>query len=301
MGKDKLVGNIMLIITTLIWGSAFVAQSVGMEHVGVFTFLAGRSLLACIVLAPAAMIMDKLSGKPASFWGTNEPIKIKKLLYSGALCGVLLMAASLSQQAGIAETTVGKAGFLTAMYIIIIPVAGLFFGKKLRFAVWVSVGLALIGMYLLCMNGESGISRGDLLVLLSALLFSGHITVIDKYAKGQDGVRLSFVQFMVLTIVSMVFMFIFEKPTLSAISGAVVPILYAGVLSSGVAYTLQILAQQRTDPVVASLLMSLEAVFATISGWLILGETLSLRELMGTALMFSAIILAQLPGKKKEK
>ncbi len=302
MKKEQLKGNLMLLTGALIWGSAFVAQSVGLDHLGPFSFNAIRSFIGFLVLIPAALLLDRAAGKKLSLFGTSDPAARKKLLAGGALCGIVLTCASLLQQVGIGMTTVGKAGFITSLYIIMIPLWGLFYGKKVGGLVWGAVGTAMAGMYLLCVDGAFSISSGDLFVLAAAVLFSVHIMLIDRFVGGEDGVdgvRLSCIQLFVAGVISSVLMLIFEKPTASAVLGAGIPLLYAGVLSSGVAYTLQILGQKRTGPVVGSMIMSLESVFAVLSGWLLLGEELTTRELLGCALVFGAIILAQLPQKSR--
>ena len=301
MNKEQIKGNLLLLLTALIWGSAFVAQSVGMEYVGIFTFSAARSFIAFLVLIPASLVSLRLSGQAGAFKGEAGRANRRLLLKSGLLCGLALAAASIVQQAGIAQTTVGKAGFITALYIIIIPVAGIFFGKRPRPLVWLAVAVALAGMYMLCITGELSVGAGDLLILLCSFLFAVHIMLVDRFAGQIDGVLLSCVQFFVAGCVGLALTLLFEEPSLSALAGASGSLLYAGVLSSGVAYTLQILGQKRTGPVAASIIMSLESVFAALSGWLLLGQTLSLRELLGCALMFAAIIMAQLPGRSPAK
>ncbi len=219
------------------------------------------------------------------------------LLIGGLCCGIALAVSSGFQQIGVANTTVGKAGFITALYIVIVPLLGIFLGKKVGALVWGGVGLAVIGMYLLCITEGFSISLGDLLVLICAVGFAVHILVIDHFSPKVDGVRMSCIQFFVCAVLSSIPMFIFETPSFSAILSAAMPILYTGVMSSGVAYTLQIVAQKDTDPTLASLLLSLESVFAVLAGWILLREGLSHRELLGCALVFAAVILAQWPKK----
>ena len=219
-------------------------------------------------------------------------------MLGGICCGVMLCIASNFQQFGISFTTVGKAGFITAMYILIVPILGLFMKKKVGIKVWLGVVLATIGLYMLCMTSESfSLSKGDFLVLICAGFFSLHILIIDYFSPKVDGVRMSCIQFFVCGVISTAIAFIFENPSFSAILSGWLPILYAGVLSCGVAYTLQIVGQKNMDPTVASLILSLESVFSVLAGWVILHQTLSVRELFGCVLMFLAIILAQLPEK----
>ena len=207
------------------------------------------------------------------------------------------MASNL-QQFGVKYTTVGKAGFITALYIVLVPIFGIFLKKKVGVKVWISVAISVVGLYLLCMTEKLSISKGDFLVLLCAIVFSIHILVIDHFSPLVDGVRMSCIQFWITGILSAIPMFLFEKPSLSAIFAAAVPLLYAGVMSSGVAYTLQIVAQKDADPTVASLILSLESVFSVLAGWAVLGQVMSMREICGCVLMFAAIILAQLPERK---
>lgn len=287
MKTGQMRNSLLLLLTAFIWGAAFVAQSVGGEAVGCFTFNGVRSLIGALVLLPVIWLMD-----------AKKKEDQKTLIMGGICCGVMLCIASNFQQFGISFTTVGKAGFITAMYILIVPILGLFMKKKPGLQVWLGVVLAVMGLYLLCMTSESfSLSKGDFLVLICAGFFSLHILIIDYFSPKVDGVRMSCIQFLVCGILSMVMAFIFETPEVSVILSGWLPILYAGVLSCGVAYTLQIVGQKNMDPTVASLILSLESVFSVLAGWLILNQTLSLRELSGCVLMFLAIILAQLPQK----
>ena len=299
MNSKTTRSNLLLLLASLIWGAAFVAQSVGMDFVGPFTFNGLRFLIGAIVLLPCIFIIDKQRGTHAGIWGTKNPAQRKTLLAGGFFCGLAMLVGSSLQQIGIAYTSVGKAGFITALYIVMVPVLGLFARKKVSMRVWCSVGLAVLGMYLLCINEGFSISKGDAIILLSAFFFSLHILIIDHFARKVDGVRLSCLQFFVCGAISLVPMFTFETPQIANIIGAWLPLLYAGVLSCGVAYTLQIIGQKHTSPAVASLILSLESVFAVLAGWVILGETLSPKELFGCLLVFVAIVLTQLPGRKK--
>lgn len=291
--------SLLLLLTALIWGVAFVAQSVGGDAVGSFTFNGVRSLIGSAVLLPVIYFLDSQKKRELG----EEKFQAEKgdqktLLTGGICCGIMLCIASNFQQFGISFTTVGKAGFITAMYILIVPVLGLFMKRKVGVKVWAGVVLATIGLYMLCMTSERlTLSKGDFLVLICAGFFSLHILIIDHFSPKVDGVRMSCIQFFVCGVISMIGAFWFEAPDLGAILAGWLPILYAGVLSCGVAYTLQIVGQKNMDPTVASLILSLESVFSVLAGWVILHQTLSIREMAGCVLMFLAIILAQLPEK----
>lgn len=293
---NHMKNNAMLLLTALIWGCAFVAQSVGMDYVGPFTFNAVRSLIGAAVLLPVIALMDRLEGKDKK--KAEKKGDTRTLILGGVCCGIALGVASSLQQIGIQYTTVGKAGFITAMYIVIVPLMGVFVGRKVRPVIGLCVVIAVAGLYFLCMKGGFSLGGGDLMVMICAVAFSVHILVIDYFSPLVDGVRMSAIQFLVAGLMCSVPMFLWEQPQPAVILSAWAPILYAGVLSCGVAYTLQILGQKGADPVVASLLLSLESVFSVLAGWVILGQALSARELFGCALMFGAIILAQLPERK---
>lgn len=303
MRKTQIRNSLLLLLTAVIWGVAFVAQSVGMDYVGAFTFNCVRSIIGGLVLIPCIIFLKNLKSKES---GEKMPLKeslhvTRVEVIGGICCGTALFAASNFQQFGISYTTVGKAGFITALYVVIVPILGLFFRKKVSFVVWISVVLSVIGLYLLCMTENSfALSFGDLLVLICAVLFSIHILVIDYFSPKGDGVVMSCIQFLVCGLLSGVMMLLFETPDLSSILAAKVPILYAGVMSCGVAYTLQIVGQKDMNPTVASLILCLESVVSALAGWLILHEALSARELAGCFLMFLAIVLAQLPVAQKE-
>ena len=292
-------GSIMLLITSLIWGTAFVAQSEGMNYVEPFTYNAMRTLLGGVVLIPVMILFrfsDKRNGKEKS------SCSLRNTVIGGICCGIALFIASSFQQAGIAQTTAGKAGFVTALYIVIVPMIGIFLHKKIPLRMWLFIAIALAGFWLLCIKQDVGISSGDLLVFFGAIAFAVHITVIDYFnQKNTDGILMSCIQFFTAGLLMLICMFIFEKPTIPNIMGAGGTILYAGILSCGVAYTLQILGQKHTNPTLATMLMSLESVFAALSGWLILGEKLSIKEFIGCVLIFAAVILAQLAGTDKLK
>ncbi len=307
MKTNKMKNSLLLLLTAAIWGVAFVAQSVGMDYVGPFTFNAVRFFLGGTVLLP--ILLHKAGKKEADVAlkerqavekGADATLKERQAgrrvtLIGGICCGCALCSASLLQQFGIQYTTVAKAGFITALYIIIVPILGLFFHKKVRGLVWVSVLLAVCGMYLLCIKESFSIGRGDFLVFLCAIVFSVHILIIDYFSPKADGVALSCIQFYTSAVICAVGMFLLETPSVHAILNGWAPILYAGVLSCGVAYTLQIIGQKGMDPTIASLILSLESVISLIAGWIILGQALNMKEIGGCILVFIAIILVQLP------
>ena len=292
-----LKNSLLLLLTATIWGVAFVAQSVGMDYVGGFTFNMARSLIGSAVLLPVIWFMGRNSSKKAE--ETQGSGSRKDLLWGGLACGILMCLASNFQQFGIKYITVGKAGFITACYIVLVPILGLFLKKKCSPFIWLAVAMSVAGLYLLCITDGFSIGKGDILVLICAVLFSFHILVIDYYSPKVDGVKLSCIQFLVCGILSGIPALIFEKPEMSAVLTAWQPILYAGVMSCGVAYTLQIIGQKNMNPTVASLILSLESCISVLAGWVILGQQLSTREIAGCVIMFAAIILAQLPQKEK--
>lgn len=310
MQKNSMKNTGMLFLAALIWGFAFVAQSAGMEYVGPFTFNAVRCIIGALVLVPVALIYkaeehEKENTDSTSVEETEKKTtwfsRNKTLLLGGISCGIFLGVATNLQQIGIMTTSVGKAGFLTALYIVLVPIAGLFFKKKCPATVWIGVVCSFAGLYLLCMTGGSfALATGDLLLLGCAVVFTGHILVIDYFAPKVNGVWMSCIQFFTAGIISAIPMIFTETPTWDSIFEAKLPILYAGVMSCGVAYTLQILGQKNYNPTIAVLILSLESCFSVLGGFLILNETLSARELWGCALMFAAIILAQLPGKRSK-
>ena len=297
-----LKNSLLLLLAAVIWGIAFVAQSVGMDYVGGFTFNAVRSLIGSAVLVPLILIpgqnnSDSFETSEAAASTTSGIQKRKDLIIGGISCGICLCLASNFQQFGIKYTTVGKAGFITACYIVIVPIIGLFLGKKCSKFIWAAVAMALIGLYLLCITDGFSIGKGDLLVLVCAFLFSIHILVIDHFSPKADGVKLSCIQFLTCGILSAIPALILEHPQVSSILAAWQPILYAGVMSCGVAYTLQVIGQKNMNPTVASLILSMESCISVLAGWIILGQQLSAKEILGCVIMFAAIILAQLPQK----
>lgn len=297
MKKLSIKSMILLVLTALIWGMAFVAQSVGMNYIGPFTFNCIRSIMGGLVLIPCILFFDKQEKGKAK---REKKEDSKTLLIGGICCGLALCIASNLQQIGIKYTTVGKAGFITALYIVLVPIFGIFLRKKVSGRVWFSVAIAVVGLYLLCITDEFRIGKGDFFVLLCALVFTIHILVIDYFSPKVNGIKLSCIQFLVAGLLSGVPMLISEKPSFSTILAAWAPLLYAGIMSCGVGYTLQIVAQKDAEPTIASLILSLESVFSVLAGWIILGQTLAGKEIMGCVLMFAAIILAQLPTRNQE-
>ena len=292
---------ILLFLTALIWGVAFVAQSVAMDYIGPYTFNAVRSLLGGIVLVPCVFLFGQkeksvIDEDPSKGTAIDRP---GDMITGGLLCGIMLFLSTTLQQVGIQYTTVAKAGFITALYIILVPILGIFLKKRVSVQIWISVVIAIIGLYLLCMKGSFYLGQGDFLVLLCSLCFALHILVIDHFTDKVNGVKLSCIQFFVSGLLSSILMFLFEAPAISAIFSAWLPIVYGGVFSSGIAYTLQIIGQKGTDPTIASLILSLESVVSVLAGWIILGQSLTPREILGCLLMFGAIILAQVAPVQK--
>lgn len=290
--KNKLRGSLALLIGTVIWGSAFIAQSVGMDYVGPFTFQTMRSVLAVPFLILVVFVMDRDHHNFIKKWFSPQ------LWKAGIPCGVALFVAAGLQQMGIVHTTAGKAGFITAMYIVLVPVLGVFLKKKPPFTVWISVALAVSGLYLLSCVGATQINIGDLYLLGCAFGYAVQITLVDRMAGDLDGLRLNCVQSFVCGILSGTVMLLTEEPVLTDIIACWIPLVYAGVFSLGIAFSLQIIGQKHLDPTPASLIMSLESVFAVLFGWLLLNERMSSYEIVGCVLVFSAVILSQIPVKK---
>lgn len=295
--KTKVRNSCLLFLTACIWGSSFVAQSVGMDYIGPYTFNCLRFLIGSLVLLPV-IFFSRHRKKDQKDRSKDRTLQKKEMLCGGIVCGVVLCIASTLQQIGIIYTTAGKAGFLTAMYIVLVPVLGLYLKRKAGLQLWISVGLALLGLYLLCMKGAFSLNGGDVLLILCAVGFSVHIMVVDYFSPKLDGMILSCIQFLVAGLISGIGMLLSEQFDWHMVLLAAKPILYSGVLSCGVGYTLQVIAQKGLNPTVASLLMSLESVVSVIAGFLVLHEVLSGRELLGCVFMFAAVILAQIPVKR---
>ena len=303
--RKSIRSGFLLFLAASIWGAAFVAQSVGMDYMGPATFNAARFWIGGAVLVPVLAFRAKTgpakTGAPESHAACprNTGGRVRPAA-GGICCGLALCVASLLQQIGLQETAVGKAGFLTTLYIVIVPLMGIFLGKRAGLKVWMAAAIALAGMYLLCLSGNANaafaISRGDAFVLGGAVLFSVHILVVDHFSPGTDSVALSCIQFFTSGAICTILALLTETPSLSALAAGAIPVLYAGVLSCGVAYTLQVVGQKNVEPAAASLILSLESVVSVLAGWAILGQRLSGRELAGCALVFAAVILVQLPS-----
>lgn len=308
MDRKQLTGNLLLLTTSIIWGSAFVAQRVGMDFVSPLTFNWTRFVLAALVLIPVVYFMDQASKKQAPGSGSEDEVltpaerKQQKgiLIKASITCGCVLFAASIFQQIGLVSTSAGKTGFITALYIVLVPLFSVVLKHRPKLKSWIGVGIGTIGLYFLCITSAFTIAPGDLIVLIGAGFWAMHILVIDYFlTKVSDPVRMSMYQFAVVAGISFIGSLIFEGISLSAIIDGAIPILYAGILSGGVGFTFQILGQKHTNPTVASLILSMEAVFAAIFGFLLLNEMMTAREIAGCLLMFVAIIISQLPDRKK--
>ena len=294
--KKQLRGCIFLLLATVIWGSAFVSQSIGMDHIDPFTFQAVRCFLAVMGLIPVIMISDRFKKDGLNFLKRWADTKLWK---AGLLCGIPLFLACNLQQVGLVDTDAGKSGFLTAMYIVIVPIFGIFLKKKPTIMIPISVALAVSGLYCLSCVGVTQISLGDLLTLCCAFMFATQIILVDKFAQDIDPLRLNAIQALVCAVLSSVVMIFLEAPTWSGIAACWLPLAHAGFLSMGAAYSLQILGQKDLEPTAASLIMSLESVFAVVFGAMILKETMTLWETVGCVLVFIAVILSQIPVKQK--
>ena len=296
--KSSLIGALMLTTCAIVWGSSFVAQSAGAEFVGPFTFISLRSLLGALTLLPLALFRTARRKNAAGFSGEKRKTERKTLLRGGLVCGVVLSVASTLQQFGIDRGTAsGKAGFITALYILLVPLFSVALKKRIRPIIWPCVAVSLLGLYLLCVKDNS-VQFSDFYILACAVMYAVHILVIDRVSPHVDGVALSCVQFFIAGVLTAVPMLLFESASPDLLKSAAFSIAYSGVMSSGVAFTLQILGQQRVEPTVASMLMSLESVFAMLTGMVVLHEIPTLRETVGCVLMFAAILVAQLPEKK---
>ncbi|HZK33127.1 MAG TPA: DMT family transporter [Tissierellaceae bacterium] len=297
----KMRGNLMLLFTAFIWGASFVAQISGTKEIGTFTFNFSRNIVASLSLFILIQLWPYIMKTPMK----KETDKIKKYtIMGGVACGVVLTFAMSFQQLGLTgpnATTAGKAGFITALYIVLVPLTGIFIGKRISIKTWACVFLATIGLYLLSIKQGFSIQSGDLLVLVSAFFYALHILIIDYFSPKSNGVKLSMIQFIIAAFLSGVIMLLVEDVVWKDVFDSVIPILYAGMITSGVGFTLQIIAQKDTEPTMASLILSLESVFAVLAGAIILGERLSSREAIGATIMFIAIVLAQIPSTKIKK
>lgn len=291
MTKTQLKANTLLLLTAAIWGLAFVAQKVGAEHVGAFTFNGIRFALGSISLVPLILFFNKKKGKLDE---NSYESSLKPTIKAGIIAGCALFIATSLQQMGVMGTTAGKAGFITGLYMVIVPLLGLFLKQKVNKSTWIGIVIAVIGLYLLSINEDFSISKGDLLVLIGTVGWAVHILLIDSFTKKIDPIKLSSIQFATCSILSLVMAIIFEDINMVDISAAIVPILYGGLLSVGVAYTLQVVAQKNAKPSHAAILLSMESVFGAIGGAMFLGERIGTRGLVGCALIFIAIIISQL-------
>lgn len=298
--SKKMKGNILLLLTAFIWGSAFVAQKAGMDYIQPFTFNGIRCLIGAAILIPVIIIFAKDDPISEDASEADKKAYKKTLLLSGLCCGLIIFTASSLQQYGLLYTTAGKSGFITALYVVLTPICGLFLKKRIRPITWICVIMALFGLYLLCFKAGEPLNLGDIITFISALAFTMHILVIDYFSPKVNAVKMSCLQFLVAGIISIPTALIFEDIVWSNVFQCWLPILYAGVLSCGVAYTLQIIAQKDTDPMVTSLLMSMESVFAVVAGAIVLHEMMTFKELLGCAIMLAAIIIVQLPSKKED-
>lgn len=301
--NKRVLGNILLILTAIIWGSAFVSQRMGTDGTPPMTFTASRTVLSAVFVGVLSLFYAKKDkAKTASMSPEERAIHRKHTLLGGLFTGLFLGSATIFQQIGIAYTTAGKAGFITAMYILVVPIINIFiFKNKSQAKVWIAVFMGVVGMYLLCVTEDFTLTHGDFMVLVCALLFTGHILSCDHFAPKANPILMSEIQFIVAAVMATVGALLFETPSVDAIMKSALPILYCGILSGGVGYTLQIIAQRYTEPTTASLLMSSEAVFAVLSGAIILGERMSLKEGIGCVILFAAIILIQIPIPTKQK
>lgn len=291
--------TVLPVLAALIWGMAFSAQSIAADYIQPLTF----NFYRCVIAFFSLWVVDLAASKATP--GRKHMLQLnkrqwKRLLLGGGLCGVAIALGTNLQQLGLADTSPGKAGFITAMYIVIVPVLGLFQKKKVTPLLWTSVAIAVAGLYFLCVTESFTVVLSDLYVLICAVMFAVHILIIDYFSTELDGIQMSCIQFLTAGIIAFVGMLLWEQPSLAAIGQCVIPILYTAVLSSAVGYTLQIIAQKDANPTVVSLLLSLESVFAAVGGALLLNEQMGPRELLGCGLMMVAVVLAQLPVANRQ-
>ena len=298
MKNKQMFGNLLLILGAFVWGMAFAFQRAGMESIEPITFTSARMALAALAAGSAALFLRKRAPETES--PAQAKARRRATIFGGIVCGLFLTAASIYQQTGIVTTSAGKAGFITALYILLVPLLNLIlFRQRCGLHVWIAIAIGVAGMYLLCMKEDFTLARGDIQLCICALLFSGQILACSFYSRRGDPVCIAAIQLLTVAVISGVLAFIMEEPSWDKLRAAAIPILYCGIMSGGVGYTLQMIAQRYTDPTVASLLMSLESVFAVLGGALLLHERMSGRELLGCAIMFVAIILVQIPMPNK--
>ena len=299
--NKNLKGSLILLLCAMIWGFAFSAQDMAAEHVPVFTVGAVRSLIATIFLAAVIVAIDKATGNGRFLFSRKRNPLTRRELLGGAACGAALAIASAFQQAGLTTSGPGKAAFITAMYVVLVPIlTALLFRRRTPLHLWIAVGISLVGLALLTLGDDLSLAVGDILLLICAVCFCGQILLVDHFLPGSDGVRLSMVQFASAFVFNTVFALLFEDISFAAIGEAILPLLYLGVMSSGCAYTLQIIGQRYCKPAPAAILMSTESLFGVIGAALFVGEVLAPREYIGCAVVFAAVILSQLPLGKKE-
>jgi len=296
--KKNIKGELMLILTAVIWGTSFVSQKLGMNYVEPFTFGASRFLLGALVLIPVILIFDRSNNKN-NVKANDDVYSRKDLITGGILCGSALFLGASFQQIGIVYTTAGKAGFITALYIVLVPLFGLFMKKKISKLVWFGVALATGGLYLLCIKEGFTIQVGDAIVMAGTIFWALQILIVDAYNDKTQGLKLSCAQFITAGILSAAAAFIFESPSLTTIIECAGPILYTAIMVVGVAYTLQIIGQKTTDPNIAAIILSMESLFAVISGAIFLKETMTIKEIAGCVLMFAAVIMTQVKSSEK--
>ena len=297
--RNSIIGIVLLFITAFIWGTSFVAQSDAMDHIGPLTMNGVRSLLAAIFLLPTVFIFDKIKGQKPTLLGATSKEDKKYSLIAGLICGVLITIASTIQQIGIKDTTVGKAGFLTTLYVVFTPIFAFFVGRKVNWNGWLAAGLTLVGMFFICIEKNEPLNVADLLIIISSVFFGIHMVLIDRFVVRVDAIRLSLMQFTVCATVCLIGAFIFEEVRMATILDAAWPIIYAGVFSAGIGYTLQIVAQKWVAPNIAPLIMSLESVFALFAGAILKHEKMRGLVYVGCLLVFAGIILAQINFSKK--
>lgn len=287
--------NLLLLLTSVIWGFAFVAQRSGMQFVGPFTFNAVRFAIGGVLLLPLAAYLDRQRQRSDM---AVVPIRNRTLLGGGVLAGLFLFGGASLQQAGLVYTTAGKAGFITGLYVVLVPIIGLAFGQRTAAGTWVGATLAAVGLYFLSVQGDFTVQVGDILVLLGAFVWAGHVLLLGYLSPGTDPVKLACLQFFACAGLSLLAAALFEVITTAGLRAALLPILYAGVMSVGVGYTLQVVGQRYARPSHAAIILSLESLFAVVGGWLLLGEELGARGLAGCALMLAGILISQLYGRE---
>lgn len=288
--NKSIKGPVFLLLCAFFWGIAFASQSNAMNHVQPYTFVFLRSSLTALILFAGMPLLNRISGETAA-----PAASLKRHLVIGALCGVFLVLATLLQQVGLVSTTTAKSGFITALYIVIVPILGVFLKQKPAPTIWLGVLLSIVGLYFLCMTDSLSLNAGDAITLCSAFAYAVHIILIDKLGAPLNSTRLSAIQFATAAVISGAIAFTFETPTLGGVLACWKDVAFVAFFSGALGYTFQIIGQKHTEPTLASLIMCLEAVFAAIGGWILLGQTLSVRELLGCGLMLGASVIALLP------